>query len=305
VPELSVILPTRDRPQVLARVLEGLRRDPLPVERYEVLLMEDRDTSALQAVLSRFADLPLRHHLTGGQGPAHARNMGMAHARGHVLLFLDDDVEPASPLLTGHLAFHRTHPDPADAALGQVLLHPNIPLNAFRVWVEHYGPQFAYRTFQPGQLLSGRFFYTAQVSVKRALLEGETFDPAFPFPSYEDLDLGLRLAQRRGLRLHYRPELLAYHHAPYTLNRYLLRAYRVGASRPLFVQRHPEERRWVERLPGGVHAAYWLLRILSPLVMPLARAAESLPAGWAAWVRPCFALAYRTAFFEGYRAHLA
>ena len=299
--KLSVIIPTRGRPHLLQNVLRSIRNDPLPKEHYELLIAEDQKESQLRGMLAQFQDLPLHHFLAGGRGPAAARNQAIQKARGEILLFLDDDVEPASPLLSGHLDFHRHHPRSGDAALGQVVLHPDIPMNAFRAWVERYGPQFAYAKLRPGAIVSGRYFYTAQVSVKRILLERERFDPTFPYPSYEDLDLGLRLEKCCGLRLHYRPELLAFHHAPYSLKGYRDRAWRVGVSRRYFIQKHPEERRLVERLPGGIPMTLRLLRVMDTLLFPLAKWAEPRPPSWAAVLRPVFHVAYRRPFFEGYR----
>jgi glycosyltransferase involved in cell wall biosynthesis len=41
------------------------------------------------------------------QGPAAARNKGVAHAEGSLLLFLDDDVEPTPVLIEAHVSAHQ------------------------------------------------------------------------------------------------------------------------------------------------------------------------------------------------------
>jgi hypothetical protein len=75
----------------------------------------------------------------------------------------------------------------------------------------------------------------------------------------------------------------------------------VGVSRRYFLQKHPEERRWVERVPGGIPMALLVLRAMDTLLLPLAKWAEARPPSWAAGLRPVFFVSYRRPFFEGYR----
>jgi len=87
--ELTVIVPTRDRPQLLAAAVQSVLAS-LPASA-EVLVVDDR--SALP-VASLMADLDPRLRVTTSEantGAAGARNWGVAHARGRRILFLDDD----------------------------------------------------------------------------------------------------------------------------------------------------------------------------------------------------------------------
>ncbi len=88
-PELTVIIPTRDRPQFLAAAVRSVLAS-VP-DRAEVLVVDDRSVLPVAPFL---ADLDPRLRVTVSEatpGAAGARNWGVARARGRRILFLDDD----------------------------------------------------------------------------------------------------------------------------------------------------------------------------------------------------------------------
>jgi GT2 family glycosyltransferase len=91
----AVIVPTRDRPRSLAGCLDALDRQAGP-DRLEVVVVDDGslDAAAVAAAVqrSRRARLVRRER---AEGPAAARNHGARETDAPVLLFTDDDCEPA------------------------------------------------------------------------------------------------------------------------------------------------------------------------------------------------------------------
>lgn len=93
-PSCTVVIPTRDRPKMLAGCLESIARSDYPRDRLEVVVVDDgaagdaRPTDAVDAVRDRL-DVSLLE--SDGRGPSAARNRGASAARGSVLLFTDDD----------------------------------------------------------------------------------------------------------------------------------------------------------------------------------------------------------------------
>src|SRR5215213_11648746 len=96
VPKLiSVVIPTRDRNETLARCLDRLApcAQSLSHDQYEVIVTDDSAHAAARELL--FDRYPWARW-TGGprRGPAANRNAGMRAARGEWLAFTDDDCLP-------------------------------------------------------------------------------------------------------------------------------------------------------------------------------------------------------------------
>ena len=109
-PALSVVLATRNRCALLRQCLASLDRQTADPGDYEVVVVLDGDTDGSAAMLRELAP---RHALRvveqAHAGASSARNAGAAHARGRVLLFVDDDEVGDPELVAAHLEAHRAH----------------------------------------------------------------------------------------------------------------------------------------------------------------------------------------------------
>ena len=123
-PEVSIVVPTRDRPALLARCLAALDRQE-GLSSLEVVVVDDgsRDAATVAAVVARFPEARLLR--LDGRGPAAARNRGVVAARAPFICFSDDDCLPWAhwaARLAGELR------DGADAVGGlSVSVDPNAP----------------------------------------------------------------------------------------------------------------------------------------------------------------------------------
>jgi glycosyltransferase involved in cell wall biosynthesis len=108
-PEVSIIIPTRNAAGWLARAIASV--GPMPGA--EILVVDDGSTDATQPMLAEFAlHDPRLRILTGrGEGPAAARNLGLAAARAPLIAFLDADDRWRLGKLEAQLAFHQAHPE--------------------------------------------------------------------------------------------------------------------------------------------------------------------------------------------------
>ena len=100
---LTIVVPTYDRPDPLARCLAALAHQEA-VGTYEIVVVDDAPgghpaTADVVAQESR-----ARLVRTGGAGAATARNAGAAAARGTFILFTDDDCAPAPTWAAGLVA---------------------------------------------------------------------------------------------------------------------------------------------------------------------------------------------------------
>lgn len=92
---LSIIIPTRNRSDLLALALESLTWQTLDPEAFEVLVIDngstDQTKATAQAFSARLANL--RYFYEPEPGLHSGRHRGMLEARGEVLVFADDDIE--------------------------------------------------------------------------------------------------------------------------------------------------------------------------------------------------------------------
>lgn len=96
---VSIIICTYNREKYLGETLERLAANIFDGE-WELLLIDNNCTDSTPAICKAFAAkypaTPFRYVVEEKQGLSHARNRGMAEAKGDWLVFLDDDafVEP-------------------------------------------------------------------------------------------------------------------------------------------------------------------------------------------------------------------
>jgi len=91
-PFVSVIISTRNRKERLRRCLSSLAEQSYPRDRWELIVVEDGEQEPLDEVMLSFRDrLPLRWFRVSHAGCGGAKNAGAGQARGHYLIFTDDD----------------------------------------------------------------------------------------------------------------------------------------------------------------------------------------------------------------------
>jgi glycosyltransferase involved in cell wall biosynthesis len=238
--EFSIIIPTYERMDVLPEVLdaaEGQQDAPA----YEIVVVDDGSGDGTGDWLkSRAFTVPYRIVSQSNQGPAAARNLGVREARGRLVAFLGDDTVPSTGWLASHARAHRRRPgEPLLAVIGYTGWHPRMRLTPFLRYINDHGLQFGYARIDDPEDVPFNFLYTSNLSLPRAALLDEPFDLAFPYPAWEDIELGYRL-KKKGLRLIYAPEARAVHDHPTDLARFQRRQEKAGYCAVVFYQRHPE-----------------------------------------------------------------
>ena len=99
--DFSIIVPTFNRPQNLARLLSGLDKLDYAHEDYQVIVVDDGSETNLDPVIAPFRQTMKMVLLKQkNAGPAAARNYGVQFAQGKFLAFTDDDCMPATNWLS-------------------------------------------------------------------------------------------------------------------------------------------------------------------------------------------------------------
>jgi len=107
-PELSVVLATHNRRQMLARCIEALKRQTQDPGSFELVIGDDGSSDGTVEML-RGLQTPFRLIALdlGKVGKAAARNSAIEAASGRICLVIDDDVIAEPELVAEHLAAHR------------------------------------------------------------------------------------------------------------------------------------------------------------------------------------------------------
>ena len=94
IPDVSVVICTYNRAELLRLALETLLRQSPPNLTYEVIVVDNNSTPETRGVVNEIAqnDSRVRYVRETRQGNAYARNTGVANARAPIVAFLDDDV---------------------------------------------------------------------------------------------------------------------------------------------------------------------------------------------------------------------
>jgi len=205
-PFISIVVPTRDRPAQLAACLRSLAVQTYPRSRFEVIVVDDGGSAALDDVLAGVREQIDTTLMTqSSSGPGLARNAGAEIARGQFLAFTDDDCEPRPDWLE-NLAARLTAAPPGTAIGGRTVnaLTDNACSAASQVIVD-----VLYAYYNSGHT-DGRFFTTNNLALSAddfRTIGG--FDPRFRHAS-EDRDLCDRWLAH-GFRMTYTPECLVRH----------------------------------------------------------------------------------------------
>ncbi|MDG4792828.1 glycosyltransferase [Micromonospora sp. WMMD1082] len=108
-PQLSVIIPTFNRSDLLRQTLGNLARQRMPTEMFEVIVADDGSSDDTRAVVTEAAKaLPVRYHFQPDEGfrAGAARNAGARLATAPILVFLDTGALVGPDFLDCHLAEH-------------------------------------------------------------------------------------------------------------------------------------------------------------------------------------------------------
>jgi O-antigen biosynthesis protein len=214
---VSIIIPTRDAPQVFARCLRTVF-EKTSYPDFELVVM-DNDTVD-PAALALMKDYPVRRiPFPGPFNFSRANNNGAAAASGELLLFLNNDTEIVSEDWLQHLVYYAEQGDVG--AVGALLLYENRTVQHAGVTLGMRGTaDHTMRGFQSdvdgyaGSLACAREVSAVTAAClmmrKSLFLEIGGFNEHF-FTAYQDVDLCLRLRDR-GLRIIYTPEAVVVHH---------------------------------------------------------------------------------------------
>ena len=269
-PLVSVVIAARDAEVTLPRCLRALRRQSLPPDGFEVLVVDDGSTDATARVAEGEGARVLRQP---PRGPAAARNHGARESTGEFLAFTDADCEPEPEFLERLIAPLRA--DPHVAGSKGVYVSPQTALVA----------RFVQREYEDRYRRTARLFRrhgsidfvdTYAAAFRRDAFEAAGgFDESFPSASVEDQELSFRLAAA-GKRLVFSPEARVAHHGhASSIREYARKKFKIAFWKVAVLKRHPSRAVHDTHTPQTLKAQI-ILAALLPAGAALAGAAVGM-----------------------------
>jgi GT2 family glycosyltransferase len=269
----SVVIATRERSDYLARCLAALRRQSVPADEFEVIVVDDASRTPVTVEAAAGGPATRLIRLSAQAGPSGARNAGIGAAASDVIAFTDDDCRPDERWLESglrelergfDLVAGRTLPEPEeDRARGPFDYSMNVP-----------GPDPRYSTCN--------MFYRREV-LERSGGFTASFASASGYHLGEDTDLAWRVIEA-GARAGYTDDALVYHAVrPQTFAEHLHSRRRLEKLVPL-VKRYPAVKsiHFARHVYSATHLLV-ALGLLGVALAPWSASALLLFLPWVVW----------------------
>lgn len=257
--KISILIPTLGR-ETLSVVLQALLdSNDFSIIQPEILVIFDgHQTHPLQQFSS---EKSIRIIETGKKVySGGARNVGLEHATGDVIVFIGDDTIPQRDWLQKIFDFHTHDPRRESALLGRISWPSELAQDAFHQWLESHA-QFDFVCLNRGTTPTWRHFYTSNISLKRSCIETERFSDQFVGWGFEDSEFGYRLVQK-GLQITYDSTCEVVHDHRQTPEKVWQQTKNARKNARVFERLHPE----VQILPRGTKLLF--LRIILICLRP-------------------------------------
>lgn len=238
-PELTVVVPSHDRPLRLRWLLNALEEQD--ATGWEVVVAHDSSVPETEALLRThpLAAAGRLRHLSfppGSAGPAEKRNAAWRAAGASLIVFTDDDCRPPAGWITSVLDAAAVHP--GAIVQGRTTVDPD------ELVVLEHAPFARSQEVEPPV----PWAQTCNILYPRAVLESVGgFDESLPLAAGEDTDLALR-ARKAGATYAGEPTMLTHHAVEDATLRARVREVWRWQHLPFVTRRHPEVR---EHLAGG------------------------------------------------------
>jgi len=223
-PLISIIIPTRDRVNLLKRCIESIE-SKTTYENYEIVIVDNNSTDRETL---RYLDRSKHKVLRFNESYNFSRinNFAVKHAKGEHLLFLNNDTEIIEPAWLEAMLEHSQHPEVG--VVGALLLYPRNHSTSREGTIQHAGIIFGIcgvsgHAFRNLPMKDVNYFDLHRVTrncsavtfacamMRRNLFEQlGGLDESMPV-SYNDIDLCLRIRER-GYLIVFTPYALLYHH---------------------------------------------------------------------------------------------
>ncbi len=243
-PRASVVVCAYQAEGTLGACLASLQALEYPD--YEVVVVDDGSTDTTPTIASAY---PVRLLSDGHGGLSYARNLGLAHATGDIVAYIDSDAYATPDWLT-HLVLGLHRPGAA-AVGGPNVVPPSDPPVAQAIYQAPGGPVHVLVDDEYAEHVPG----CNMAYWREPLREIGGFDPVYRTAG-DDADVCWKLLDR-GHRIAFHPAALVWHHPRARVRGFWCQQVGYGRAEAVLARRHPD------RFTGDGHAR-WRGRVYGP-----------------------------------------
>lgn len=267
-PELSVIIPTHKRSQILATCLQHLEKQSAASKLEVIVVSDGPDAATAELVTSTAWQVPVRYYEIPKSQQGTARNYGVQQALAPTCLFIGDDIFLQEDACARHILAQTSAKNGAyfyTAMLGYVTWDPTLDITPVMTWLEQSGWQFGYpkiNRYAHGFIPRSKqhlFTYTSHISVPTTVAREYPFREDISLYGWEDVEWGQRL-RLAGVSLYYEPMAVGLHHHHMTLPQSLSRMETLGESVVILQRKVPR----LHRRPRGLKRLAYTFAALIP-----------------------------------------
>jgi GT2 family glycosyltransferase len=220
----SIIIPTVGAGDNLHQCLTFLGEQNFDPSRFEVIVVRDGGPDASLPASPGGSKIAARFLRQDHKGPAAARNLGIKHARGDIILFLDDDSVPTKAWIQATSEAWTAYPE--SAGIGGYILSEGTDRLCCRVNSDLFNWYLGRHSFDD----RATFLSTCNAGYRKDILDGVgRFDERFKKASGEDRDLSLRILKSGG-KLRLDGNILIYHDRDLTFGSFFRKHHNYGAA---------------------------------------------------------------------------
>ncbi|MFC1680727.1 glycosyltransferase [Pseudomonadota bacterium] len=229
-PTMSVVVCSYNGAKTIRDTLKGLEKLDYPESCHEIIVIDDGSTDDTSEIA---ADYPVTLIRTENRGLSAARNLGLQHATGQIVVYIDDDAYP-DPDWLKYIAHAFGNSDHAGIG-GPNLSPPDDPFVAMCVSYSPGDPKHVLISDELADHIPG-----CNMAFQRtALLEIGGFDDQFRVAG-DDVDICWRL-QDHGQTLGFSPAAVVWHHHRKSIKAYWKQQRGYGKAEALLDAKWPDK----------------------------------------------------------------
>lgn len=208
-PSVSILICTRNRANSLLKTLESLQHLNVNIDNFEIVVIDNGSTDNTAEVIGNYVKactFRLRHVIERRPGLSFARNTGIRHSSGKLIMFTDDDCRVAPDWVTN--AIRLFIGDPLQIVAGRVELFDRAKPSPVTKTLPHSETMASIHQIF-GFLHGANMVFSRSVCDKIGLFDVR-LGAGTKTRAGEDTDFVYRAFQA-GVRVSYDPDLIIYH----------------------------------------------------------------------------------------------